>query len=259
MTVSISLPPRPPFKGLRQIFQFNWPWYALAIAGNLIAVTLLHGGLAPLFISRMIVISMGIGNFWLIASLAVSHYIYDYSAIARSEWLEELPQATVRQMAAFHAGQDEASPAMACLFPAADLHIYDFFDPHRNTESSILRARALAQPDERTILIRLDAIPLEDAWLDLACVVFAAHEIRSDRDRATFFCELRRVLKTGGQLIVVEHLRDSWNLLAFGPGAFHFLPRKTWLETFSTSGWGLAREIPCTPFVRVFHFVSHPC
>lgn len=50
----------------------------------------------------------------------------------------------------------------------------------------------------------------------------------------------------------VEDISYRWNFLAYGPGAFHFVSRRTWLSTFSSAGLKLNREANCTPFVRVF-------
>ncbi len=246
-------PKRDPFHGVGQIVRFNWPWYALAAAGNLITIPALRVGLIRQPLSMWIILCVGLADFWLLASLAVSNYIYDHSSVARSGWLDDLPRGTIQEAATFHAGQDEASQGVAQRFPGSVLHVFDFFDPQLNTEPSIVRARRSAQVAEGTIPVTLAAIPLEDARLDLACVVFAAHEIRRADDRAVFFSEVRRVLRSDGRVIVVEHLRDGWNGLAYGPGAFHFLPRRAWLDAFTSSGLFLERELPCTPFVRVFH------
>ncbi|MDA0578433.1 MAG: methyltransferase domain-containing protein [Verrucomicrobia bacterium] len=242
---------RAPFAGVAQILRFNWPWYAVAIAGNGVVAFLLTTRPLPRPITLVICVALAFANFWLLASLFVSHYVYDRSGIARASWLETTTTAPAR-VATIHAGHDEASNALQRQFPAAQLFVYSVFDALRTRTPSIARAQARAGQDPRMTAIPLQSIPLDDAQLDLACLVFAAHEIRLTDDRVALFSELRRVLNPDGRVVIVEHLRDSWNALAFGPGAFHFLARATWLHTFAAAGLHLADQRRITPFVTVF-------
>jgi ubiquinone/menaquinone biosynthesis C-methylase UbiE len=62
--------------------------------------------------------------------------------------------------------------------------------------------------------------------------MMSAHEIRDPEERETFFRELTRLLAAKGQVVVVEHLRDMANMLAYNVGAFHFHTRAEWLKAF---------------------------
>lgn len=236
--------------GLRKIVRFNWPWYAAAIATTTAGVLLLRSGTLSGSWSVLVAAGVFVSIAWVLGSLAVSHYVYDRSGVSRGDWLDGFASASVRRVAVLHAGQDEASAVVARLLPRAETRVFDFYDPVKRATRSLERARALA--DEHAVAIVPDGIPMEDGALDLALVVFAAHEIRWERERVAFFRELARVLAPTGRLLVVEHLRDGWNLFAYGPGAFHFLPRATWARTFGGSGLSLVRESACTRFVRVF-------
>jgi SAM-dependent methyltransferase len=240
------------YAGAAQIVRFNWPWYALALGVNAAAAA---GVASGCFSSRLLeVVSVGLiaADYWLVASLAASHYVYDLSPVARGAWLEEAPTAGVTRVGVFHAGHDEASQAIAARLPKAELAVYDFFDARGHTEASLLRARREGARDLRAVAIGHGPVPRPDATLDLACVVFAAHEIREDVARANFFREIRRVLAPGGRLLIVEHLRNVANFAAYGPGFFHFLPRSTWLRAFNDAGLKMTKEASCTVFVRVF-------
>lgn len=238
------------YSGALKIIRFNWPWYAVAVAVTITAVAGLFLDIFPGISGALAVAALVIGDLWLILSLAVSHYVYDRSPIARGAWLDKIVASQIRRAAIFHAGQDEASPAVARLCPSIDFQVFDFYDERRNGTESLKRARSLNP--HRDVAIRFDNIPLDESSLDLVLVVFAAHEIRDDRERTAFFGEVRRVLAPTGRAIVVEHLRDIWNFAAYGPGAFHFFSERTWHRSFANGELEVVRESACTPFVRVF-------
>jgi SAM-dependent methyltransferase len=239
-----------PPTGVAKIARFNWPWYALAVAVTVAGIVVIR---SPAFPERWIGPAVGglvVADFWLMASLAVSYYVYDRSPVSRGAWLDGVEPARVRRAAVFHAGQDEGSEAATRLLPNATVETFDFYDRTRTGSPSLERARALADPRARAIAP--DGIPLEDRTLDLGLVVFAAHEIRRPETRTAFLRELARVTTPDGRIVVVEHLRDVWNFLAFGPGALHFLSRASWLSDFASADLAVVAERPCTPFVRVF-------
>jgi ubiquinone/menaquinone biosynthesis C-methylase UbiE len=121
-------------------------------------------------------------------------------------------------------------------------------------EPSIARARREARSTLASVGADFRQLPLETASADLVSVIFVAHELRQAASKEAFFHEVSRVLRPGGCLLLVEHLRDAWNLAAFGPGAFHFFPRREWLRVASVTGFQLDDEILRTVFVRAFVF-----
>jgi SAM-dependent methyltransferase len=235
------------YTGVLKIMRFNWPWYV----GAVLVTAAMLGALLTWTIGEpwaMLAWALvALADTWLLLSLVVSHVIYDRSAVARGGWLDA---STATAVAIFHLGQDEASVHTARLLPAANRQTFDVFDPTRSGSPSLRRARALA--NQTSLAATLDQLPLADGQVDLGLVIFAAHEIRHDATRAVFFRELARIISPSGRVLVVEHLRDGWNLLAYGPGAFHFLSRSTWLRTFAQAGLRVAQETSLTPWVRRF-------
>lgn len=244
------------YSGVLKIARYNWPWYAAALAANAALLWLLRDASVSGAARLAAAAALAAADFWLCASLAVSHYVYDLSPVARGAWLDGIAD-DARRAAVFHVGEDEASAALAARFPRAERAVYDVFDPARHRAPSLARARALAPRAPGTVAAAPEALPLPDGGLDLACVAFAAHELRDEAGRVAFFRELRRALSPSGRVVVVEHLRDAWNAAAYGPGVFHFQSRVTWLRTFSAAGLSVARESRRTPFVAVFE-LSRP-
>ncbi|MFQ3671047.1 MAG: methyltransferase domain-containing protein [Verrucomicrobiia bacterium] len=170
----------------------------------------------------------------LTASLVGSFLAYDHSNLYQFTWL--LPHLRhARHLGNFHAGFDETTAALRHLLPTTQIDTFDFYDPIRHTEPSIRRARAAFPPLANTIAIPTHQIPLPAHSLDSALLFLAAHEIRCPTERANFFRELNRVLQPGAPLIVVEHLRDLPNLLAYSVGAWHFHSKSAWLTTFASA------------------------
>lgn len=69
---------------------------------------------------------------------------------------------------------------------------------------------------------------------------------------ATGCPELKNGLAENGKLIVVEHLRDLPNAIAFSIGVFHFMPRSSWSNDFAAVGLQIVTEKKTTPFVSEF-------
>jgi SAM-dependent methyltransferase len=126
----------------------------------------------------------------------------------------------------------------------------DIFDPEVMTSRSIQRARRRTARANAAVACTPSALALANATCGAVVVAFTAHEIRNPRVRELFFLELRRVLRPGGRVVLVEHVRDFMNLVAFGPGCLHFLSRAEWLRLAACADFKVADETKITPWVR---------
>jgi SAM-dependent methyltransferase len=253
MSAAAERPLRGPFDGVLQIVRYNWSLYVgaiLAAAAVIMLVWLMH---PPPAAAVVLIAGAAAGVFWLAASLGVSYYVYDLSDLYRWEWIRSRLADHPHDLVNVHAGLDETSEALRRLYPATELAVLDIYDREEMPEPSIARARAEAGS---TGAIRADfrKLPLASGSVDAMCAIFAAHELRRAAAKEAFFGEAWRVLEPGGRLLLVEHLRNGWNLAAFGPGAFHFFPRREWLRVANACGFQLVEEISRTVFVRAFVF-----
>ncbi len=243
------------YQGVLQIFRYNWPYYALAAPAGLLGLGVV--ALAPIPTVPKALIALG--SSCVIAgaavSLVVSHYIYDLSPLCQWRWIAETLPERPKHWVNIHAGLDETSGALSRLFPEAHATVWEIYDPAAMTESSIARARRLTSCDGPAAHADFRRLPLQDCACDTIFVIFTAHELRSAQARLRFFKELRRVLKPQGHLLLVEHLRDWKNLLAFGPGFLHFYPRREWVLLANEAEFAIAKEFNMTPFVKVFLLV----
>lgn len=229
---------RTPHQGLWTVVRFNWHFFAIAGAA---VVILAAAGFWWLAVPGLLAV---------VIPLLATSYAYDRSGLYDLRWLD---MTGVDTAANIHAGFDETTGLLRDRFPTVSWHVFEFYDPEKHTEISIRRARTVSTPDPATIAISSERIPLPDHALDRALLILAAHEIRDPAERTGFFRELKRVVKPEGGVIVVEHLRDAANLLAYGPGAFHFLTRAAWTATFGESGWEISREFRINKLITCFH------
>ncbi|MGW4896085.1 class I SAM-dependent methyltransferase, partial [Kitasatospora sp. NPDC004240] len=192
---------------------------------------------------------------WLLAgSTAATWCVYDRSELHGYAWLDDLlPDGPGRHLVV-SAGLDETSGPVAARHPGAPQLTVDLYDPALMTEGSIRRARRRVPPVPGTVTARPSELPAADASLDSVLVVFAAHELRRAADRAALFTEAVRVLRPGGSLVLVEHLRDAANTVVYGPGAWHFRPRATWLGHAAAAGLHPAAERRIAVLVTAFTF-----
>jgi SAM-dependent methyltransferase len=137
-------------------------------------------------------------------------------------------------------------------YPHADLKVFDFYDPKKHTEVSIKRARKAYEPYPNTKNINTDFIPLAENSTDVVFNIFSLHEVRNREERINFLKRQHRSLKDDGRCIIVEHLRDLPNFIAYNIGFFHFLSPHEWKNNFLMAGFEIGSVIKVTPFVSVF-------
>lgn len=243
---------RRPFQGVWQIWQYNWPFYAIGASVASVGAALLRSGLFPRWLASIGWFGVALAIWWLIASLVASWWAYDASPLYRWEWVRPLFPDAPQRWANLHAGLDESTPALRHLFPGTSGLVMDFFDPRTMTEPSILRARRLTSSQEPAIAVSADSLPIGDNTLDAVFLFFAAHEFRHAAEREALFAEIARVLRPGGRVVVAEHGRDEANFAAFGPGFFHFWPPTEWPRLARLSGLNVASHQRMTPFVHLF-------
>jgi SAM-dependent methyltransferase len=242
---------RRPFQGVLNILSFNRHFYFFGV-----------GVLAILVASRWYV-QWNDTFFWLVIAafmygllmpLLVSAYVYDFSGFYKFDWLKKVIRndETVKQIVNINAGFDETSFILESKFPGATLRVFDFYNEKRHTEPAIIRARkvTLFYPDTRRI--ESGTIPLETGSVDIVFLLSAVHEIRVHEEKVQFLKECHRVIKPGGKVIMVEHLRDFPNFVAFTIGFTHFFSRATWKKAFVQAGFTTFEETKFTPFMSIF-------
>ena len=141
---------------------------------------------------------------------------------------------------------------LAEILPAEEKQVVDIFDPHVMSEVSIQQARLVSRGALPGVAGRYDRLPFDAGRFDAAFTIFAAHELRRHEQRVELFREIARILTPEGEALLMEHMRDWRNLLAFGPGFLHFFSGKEWRDVASEGGFRVRTERAMTPFVRVF-------
>jgi len=241
------------YHGMLQILRYNRPMFAktgVAALAAILAVAILP---VPRPLAVLVLAGVAAGLLWSVSSLLVSHWIYDLSPLSRWDWLAGHLPAAPRHWASLHAGLDETFGALARIFPTTSGTggtVLDFFDAAEMTEPSIVRARLLSL-DPAATPVDFRALPFADGSEDAIFLIFAAHGLRRPESRSRFFLEIARVLAPGGRVVLVEHVRDGWNFLAFGPGFLHFLPRREWLRLAAAADLTVREDFRITPFVAV--------
>lgn len=239
------------FQGVLNILSFNRHFYVfglIALALLAISHSLLQWNDVLFWI---ITAAFGYG---LIMPLLVSAYVYDFSGYYNLHWLNGLvsKHENADLIVNINAGFDETSFLLKAKFPRSELKAFDFYNAKQHTEAAIKRARkvSLVYPDTKQIAS--DSIPLMDCSVDVVCLLSAVHEIRSQDEKQLFLKECHRLCKPDGTVVMVEHLRDIPNFLAFSIGFTHFFSRSVWKKAFEGAGFTTFRERKFTPFMSIF-------
>jgi SAM-dependent methyltransferase len=234
--------------GTALIVALNWPKLVVAGASSVGGVVLALLTPSPA-LALLAWVGAGLALYGIVAALAVSWWVYDHSDLHDWRWLAPLLPHGAGRWALVHAGFDDTGPRLPAALGGTAAAVVDLSPWLPDPAPSLRRARRRS-PAPPTDVPAPEALPFDDAACDTVLLVFAAHEVRDRRQRDRLFAELRRVLRPDGRVVLVEHLRDAPNVVAFGPGALHFQGRRTWLDAAAGAGLVLAGETGKTCFVR---------
>lgn len=239
------------FQGVINILSFNRHFYVFGL------LTLL------MIIGSRLFFNWHTGLFWLaiagftygfIMPLIVSAYVYDFSGYYDFDWLKQMKLKDAKHLLYLNinAGFDETSYIIKNILPKSQLQVYDFYDAEQHTEPAIVRARKVSLLYPNTQIISSSMIPLTDHSVHTIFLLLAAHEIRKQEEKIQFLKECRRVCHPSGNVIMVEHLRDFPNFVAFTLGFTHFFSKSTWEKAFGAAGFQTINETKFTPFMSIF-------
>lgn len=242
------------FQGVLNILSFNRHFYFWGI-----------GILALIIVSQLIfqwpnilfLIIIGAFLYGLLMPLIVSAYVYDFSGYYDFKWLKHFKNmdSEATNIININAGFDETSFILKNNFPKSDIKVFDFYNAEKHTEPAIILARKVSLVYPNTEEIKSNILPLKDNSKDLIFLLSAAHEIRLHEEKVQFLKECRRVCKPKGRVVMVEHLRDFPNFLAFSIGFTHFFSRKVWKSAFMSAGFSTFTEMKFTPFMSIFNSI----
>lgn len=243
---------RKKFQGVLNILSFNRHFYVFGLLAMALLIASYWLFSWPAYLFWLVIAAFLYG---LIMPLVVSAYVYDFSGYYNFDWLKkyQLQDGEEKLFLNINAGFDETSYIIHHHFPKATIRVFDFYNPAQHTEPAIVRARKVSLVYPGTEVIKTDAIPLPDHSADVIFLLSAVHEIRTQQEKVRFLKECHRLCRREGQVILVEHLRDFPNFLAFTIGFTHFFSRKTWIKAFTEAGFTAIDETKFTPFMSVFH------
>ena len=238
------------FQGVLNILSFNRHFYVFGLIALTIISYLIFSWSNLLFWIVILVFLYG-----LIMPLIISAYVYDFSGYYEFNWLKNfnLTDSEDKQVLNINAGFDETSFIIKNYFPKSDLKVFDFYNAKQHTEPAIIRARKVSLVYPNTQQIISNTIPLKDNSVDLIFLLSAVHEIRSQNEKIQLLKECHRVCKSNANVIMIEHLRDFPNFLAFSVGFTHFFSKKTWRNAFKEAGFTTFAEQKFTSFMSIFN------
>jgi SAM-dependent methyltransferase len=239
------------FQGVLNILSFNRHFYVYGIIALVLLIVSRYWFDWYLILFNIVVIGFIYG---LTMPLIVSAYVYDYSGYYDFHWLNKLVsnKESIQSIVSINAGFDETSFIIKEQFPYSQLNVFDFYNPQYHTEAAIIRARKVSDHYPNTQSISSNHIPLPDQSIDVVFLLSAVHEIRSFDEKVIFLSECKRICHPEGKIIMVEHLRDFPNFVAFTIGFTHFFSRHTWKKAFEKAECKAFQEIKFTPFLSIF-------
>lgn len=239
---------RSKFQGVKNIINFNSHQYKAALVFILISFifySINFLNLKIIFLILIILISFNV-----LSSIIFSYIIYDKSDLYRFDRIRFSGEnLTILNITA---GFDETTEILKNKFPNSEILVLDFYNEEAHTELSIKKARKVYPQSEDVIKINTTDINLRDNFADKIFLIFSLHEIRNREEKINFINELYRVLKDGGEIVIIEHLRNLNNFIAYSVGFFHFYSNNYWRKVFKESQFTEIETFKINSFINLY-------
>jgi len=223
---------RKKFQGVLNILSFNRHFYVYGFIALAVIITIFLIFNWSNLLLGILVLGFLYG---LLMPLVVSAYVYDFSGYYDFKWLNKLnlTDSVNTKILNINAGFDETSFIIKNHFPKSDLQVFDFYNEEKHTEPAIIRARkvSLVYPNTQEII----------------------SNSFSQKEKIEFLKECHRVCKSDANIVMIEHLRDFPNFMAFTIGFTHFFSKRTWRNAFKSAGFKTFTEQKFTPFMSIFN------
>lgn len=241
-----------------KILRFNWPKYVLGVVLSLVCLVSASGqesGFGELALYVIATVTL----FVMIASLLASWYVYDHCDVESFDWLGNFIDGDPQSIVSVHVGYDDAERGLRMVFSEARVTSSLFRVTHTPwwRGRSLVRAVATAGPHHEA-QETISSLTERGERFDLVVLGFSAHEARDRGDRHLLLERSMALLSTGGTILLIEHLLDGPNLVAYGPGALHFQTKGSWLSDIESAGLESTRTQRICGLVTVFQLVLAP-
>lgn len=225
------------------------------VAGPAIGLVAVVASVTVVALPDVARIALGLAGLGAVVQTSVALFatwrVFGPDAPGRWEWIRSAASSS-RSWLNLTTGFDDSTGWLRITAPGAGTAI-DVFDPTRRHAAALGRARSSFPPPGPPVRIADLTDTIQPASVDIVFLLMSAHETHG-HDRAALFAAAHRALVAGGRVVVVEHLRDLANILAFGPGAWHFSGRGDWIASAAGAGLELLDERRLDPWVTGFVF-----
>ncbi|MFP5342426.1 MAG: YndJ family transporter [Candidatus Limnocylindria bacterium] len=230
------------------VLGFNATPFILAPAAGVLALIVSLASL-PLLARIPLAIAGVAAIVMTVAAIATIWWVFERSADRRWAWVTG-QAGRPRRWLNLTAGFDDSS-AMLRRSLGGEGRSIDVLDPTQGLERPLARARRRFPPPGPSVAPAAVDAAVDPGGADVVFLLMSAHEAHGNA-RTDLLRSAARALAPGGRIILVEHLRDAANVLAFGPGAWHFSSRDEWMATTRVAGLRLVDEARLGPFVAGF-------
>jgi len=231
------------------LIYYSWPLYATILSILTITIFLAFD---PSYCLPAIVVAIPFAWFG-IASIVAFYWMYDTNTFFSCAWIPEKLKLSPKHCLQVSLGLKETTLQLNEVFSNCNHETLDIFDPLIMTEPGLRRARKCQNLSPNTC-VPFNNFPIQDHWANSSFLILAAHEIRDQRKRDELFVEMIKKTREGGDLIVVEHIRNLLSYISFGPGAFHIYPKKEWTRISEKFNLELIEQFWVNPYIYVYKF-----